>query len=256
MNHRFVVFVSVLLALGSLPIAAKPAPAFVNAAVNDAGRPDVDRQRDADRKPADMLAFAGVKQGSTVVELVPGEGYYTRILSKAIGPLGHLYAIAPAPRPDSPASMPDRTAAAKVIASQPGYLNVSVLVQVIQRLELPDHVDLVWTTQNYHDVHNARDIDMLRFNQSIYNALKPGGIYLVSDHTAAPGAPADVTSTLHRIDPETVKKEVLAAGFEFEAGSDLLRNPRDPHTEPVFDPSIRGKTDQFVLKFRKPAKAN
>ena len=256
MNHCSTALILSVLVFGGLPVAAKPAPAFINAAIMDAGRPDADRQRDAGRKPAAMLAFAGVKHGSTVVELVPGGGYYTRILSKAVGPLGHLYAIAPAPRPDSPASTPDRAAAAKDIATKPGYLNVTVLVQTIKKLELPAQADLVWTTQNYHDVHNVPDIDLLSFNQSIYKALKPGGVYLVSDHTAMSGAPADVTSTLHRIDPETVKKEVLAAGFQFAGSSDLLKNPEDPHTTPIFDPSIRGKTDQFVLKFIKPVKAD
>jgi predicted methyltransferase len=238
------------------PLQAGPAPDFVVSAIQDAERPDSDRQRDAARKPAEMLVFAGVKSGSTVVELVPGAGYYTRILSKAVGPLGHLYAIAPAPRPDSPASTPDRAAAAKDIATKPGYLNVTVLVQPIAKLELPAQADLIWTTQNYHDVHNVPDIDLLSFNQSIFKALKPGGIYLISDHRAAAGSPADVTSTLHRIDPETVKKEVLAAGFKFAGRTDLLKNPADPLTAPVFDPSIRGRTDQFVLKFVRPLKTD
>jgi len=255
MLPRFPAIAATILAVISFQIAAGPAPNYVIAAIKDSGRPDADRLRDANRKPAEMLTFAGIKPGTTVVELVPGGGYYTRILSKAIGPLGHLYAIAPAPRPESDASTPDRAAAAKVIASQPGYLNVNVLVQAIRKLELPEHADLVWTTQNYHDVHNVQEIDLFGFNRSVFNSLKPGGIYLVSDHAAAPGAPADVTSTLHRIDPQVVKKEIMAAGFEFVGSSDLLRNHADPHTAPIFDPSIRGKTDQFILKFRKPVKS-
>jgi predicted methyltransferase len=88
----------------------------------------------------------------------------------------------------------------------------------------------------------------------VYAALKPGGVYLVLDHVAASGSPADVSDTLHRIEPSTVRREVEAAGFTFEGESALLANPLDPHTAGVFDASIRGRTDQFILKFRRPAK--
>jgi predicted methyltransferase len=95
---------------------------------------------------------------------------------------------------------------------------------------------------------------MAAVNKAIYDALKPGGLYIVLDHIAEAGSGLRDTNTLHRIDPETVKKEVTAAGFEFAGEDSGLRNPSDPHTKNVFDPSIRGKTDQFVFKFRKPAK--
>jgi predicted methyltransferase len=115
-------------------------------------------------------------------------------------------------------------------------------------------VDVVFTAQNYHDVHNVPNIDLAAFNKSVFDALKPGGVYVVLDHAAAAGSGGRDTSTLHRIDPETVKSEVLAAGFVLAGQSKVLENAQDAHTVPVFDPSIRGKTDQFILKFRKPKK--
>ncbi len=229
-------------------------PAYITAAVADAGRPEADRQRDADRKPAETLLFADIRPGKQVVELVPGGGYYTRLLSTVVGKHGKLYAVSPASRTAPTADEPDRAAPVKAIAADPHYANVTVLVQSIRSLSLPEQADVVWTSQNYHDVHNVPDLDLLAFNKSIFEALKPGGRYFLIDHSAAANAPADVTSTLHRIDSELVKREVIAAGFVLEAESPLLRNRADPRTAAVFDPAIRGKTDQFVLKFRKPKK--
>lgn len=251
------ILVATTLALAALSfqsIARDSAPTHLVAAVADAGRPDADKRRDADRKPLEAMQFAGIKSGTQIVELVPGGGYFTRLLSKAVGKGGKVYAVAPAPKPDAPAGAPDRAASVKAIAADANYQNVTVLVQPIKRLELPAKVDVVWTSQNYHDVHNVPDIDLLAFNKSIFDALKPDGVYFVIDHVAASDAAADVTSKLHRINPDVVKKEILAAGFVLEAQSDLLHNAADPHTAAVFDPSIRGKTDQFMFKFRKPKK--
>jgi predicted methyltransferase len=226
----------------------------ISDAVADKARPEADTQRDAERKPAQTLAFAGVKPGATVIELIPGGGYYSRLLSKVVGPKGHLYALVPAPRPDAAPDAPDRSLAIKAIAAASGYGNVSVLVQPIRALQLPSQADLVWTSNNYHDVKNAQGIDMLAFNKSVFGALKPGGHYLVIDHAAAADAPADVTDTLHRIRATTVKEEVQAAGFVLESESEVLHSTTDGHDLKVFDPAIRGKTDQFVLKFVKPKK--
>jgi predicted methyltransferase len=110
----------------------------------------------------------------------------------------------------------------------------------------------VWTSQNYHDLHNRPNADLAAFNKNVFDSLKPGGTYIVLDHAAEAGSGTRDTSTLHRIDPEVVKTEVTAAGFKLEGQSDVLKNPQDPHTANVRDPSIRGKTDQFILKFRKP----
>lgn len=231
---------------------AASVPGNIAAAVADSNRPDADKTRDADRKPAETLAFTGVKAGAQVAELLPGSGYFTRLFSKAVGSSGHVYALVPAPLTDAPADVPDFAARVKVIAANPNYANVSVVVEPFSQLKVPVPVDLVWTSQNYHDLHNFPGLDVGVFNKMVFDDLKPGGIYLILDHTAEPGSGGRDTHTLHRIDSETVKKEVLAAGFVFVGSSDLLRQPSDNHSLKVFDPTIRGKTDQFILKFRKP----
>ncbi|HEX3950333.1 MAG TPA: hypothetical protein VHW95_10830 [Steroidobacteraceae bacterium] len=118
----------------------------------------------------------------------------------------------------------------------------------------PEQLDEFWISQNYHDLHDnfMGPVDMVAFNRAVFAALKPGGVYVVLDHVAAKGSPPDVTDTLHRIEAATVRREVEAAGFKFSAESTLLANPADPHTAGVFDLSIRGRTDQFILKFRRP----
>src|ERR1700675_2649405 len=227
-------------------------PDNIAAAIADGNRPDADKQRDADRKPGETLAFAGVKSGAQIAELLPGGGYFTRIFSKAVGASGHVYALVPARSPDAPADTPDFAARVKAIAADPNYANVSVVVEPFSQLGVPAPVDLVWTSQNYHDLHNFPGLDVGIFNKMVFDDLKPGGIYLVLDHRAEAGSGGRDTKTLHRIDPETVKKEVLAAGFVLVGGSDLLRRPGDSHSVKVFDPAVRGKTDQFLFKFRKP----
>jgi predicted methyltransferase len=227
--------------------AAEKAPAYIAAAVADPGRPAADTARDADRKPAESLAFAGVKQGEQVVDFIPGGGYFTRILSKAVGPHGHVIAL-------SPTGSPDKYAApTRALAADPAYTNVTATVQMVS--DLPKgSVDLFWTAQNYHDLHNISSVDVAALDKSIFAALKPGGTFLVIDHADAAGSGFKNTNTLHRIDVEAVKKEVESAGFVLAAQSDLLKNPNDPHTAAVFDPSVKGKTDQFILKFEKPNK--
>jgi len=253
---KFARALALLLALpASLPLLASDSvPAPIHAAVADTSRPAADTQRDAQRKPAETLAFAGVRPGNTVIELIPGGGYFTRLLSKTVGPTGHLVALVPAPRPDSPPDAPDRTLPIKAIAAESGYGNVTLLVQPIKALQLPAGADLVWTSDNYHDVKNVPGLDITAFNKAVFAALKPGGVYIVIDHDAAADAPADVTSTLHRVRESTVEQEVVAAGFVLDSKSALLRNSTDKHDLAVFDAAIRGKTDQFLLKFRKPAK--
>jgi predicted methyltransferase len=210
-------------------------------------RPAEDVARDAARKPQEMVAFAGVKPGDKVVELLPGTGYFTRVLSAAVGPEGAVYAAAP------PASSPDAQPAAAKIAAEPGYGNVKPIALGLGGLQVPEPVDVLFTAQNYHDFHLKRlNLNVANTNKGLYDAIKPGGVLLIIDHTAVAGAPVDVADTLHRIDPAIVKREVEAAGFKLEAESEALRNPDDPKTASAFDPSIRGKTDQFVMRFRKP----
>ena len=232
-----------LLAAGCAAIAASGG-ATLKAVLADPARPEADRVRDADRKPAELMAFASIKPGTTIAELGPGGGYFTRILTGAVGAKGHVYAMVGRPSPvlsDYAATHPNLT----VVSIQPGEINVAA------------PVDVVWTTLNYHDFKNNKvgesDVATLT-NAAAFKALKPGGVYFIVDHQAAKGAGASVTSTLHRIEGATVQKEVEAAGFKLEARSALLHHAADDHSLAVRETGVRGKTDQFILKFRKPKK--
>jgi predicted methyltransferase len=232
---------------------ASPAmPANIVTAVADPARPAADRARDADRKPAEVLAFADVKPGDTVVDLIPGGGYFTRVFSKAVGPSGHVYALVPS---FLAKAYPQSVAAIQAVAADPAYRNVTVWVEGVGKLATQGPVDLVWTSQNYHDLHGpslppdtASAID-----HAVLTALRPGGVYIIEDHAAEAGSGVRDAGVLHRIDPAFVRDEVETAGFTFEAESPVLHNARDPRTARVFDPTIRGHTDQFVFKFRKPS---
>ncbi len=226
-------------------------PASIVAAVADPSRPAEDRARDVARKPAEVIAFAGVKPGDTVVDLIPGGGYFTRIFSKAVGPSGHVYALVPSYLAKA---YPQSVTAIQALAADPAYRNVTVWVEGVGKLAAQGPVDLVWTSQNYHDLHGpslppdtASGVD-----HAVFMALRPGGAYVIEDHVAEAGSGVRDAGTLHRIDPAFVRDEVEAAGFKFEAESPALHNLLDPHTGRVFDPAIRGHTDQFVFKFRKP----
>ena len=221
-------------------------PKYITAAVANPMRPAADTERDANRKPVETLSFAGVKPGDQVVEFGPGKGYYTRLLSVVVGANGKVTTVSALPPPDAPPPP------VQAIAADPHYGNVHVTLQRIAALKLPANVDLVWTSQNYHDFHDIPDVQVASLNKAVFEALKPGGIYFVLDHSAEAGSGTRDTNTLHRIDEETVKQEVKAAGFELVDESDVLRNKDDPRSGKVFEPPIQGHTDQFLLKFRKP----
>ncbi len=231
------------------PIDATPEGAIA-AAILDSGRPAEDTARDSARKPALMLAFAGVKPGMFVGEMFPGGGYFTRLLSTTVGPSGRVIALVPA---TTAATAPQQIDPVRAIAANPTYANVTV--ETPNGTPTPSIlVDLIWTSQNYHDVHAfGAPGSAEAINRAVFAALKPGGVYFVVDHAAQAGSGVRDVKTLHRIDIDTVKREVIAAGFVLEAESPALANPADPRTLLVFDPAIRGHTDQFVLRFRKPA---
>ena len=233
--------------------SASSNPGYIAAAVADSNRPDADKLRDANRKPVQTLEFLGVKPGEQIAEILPGGGYFTRIFSKAVGPSGHIFALVPERPADAPANLPDLAGKVKAIAADPNYPNVTVVVEPLSKLVTPTPVDLVFTAQNYHDLHNF-PVDVVAFDKIILASLKPGGLFVVLDHSAPAGSGLADTKTLHRIDADVVKQEVTAAGFEFVGASEILANTADTRTAAVFDPSIRGKTDQFILKFRKPKK--
>ena len=227
---------------------AKPTPAM-EAAVADKGRPEADTKRDADRKPAEMLDFAGIKPGMVVGDFLPGGGYFTRIFAKAVGPKGKVLAITNPP-PATATTPPPINA----IAADPQYGNITLVSTGIGTFKLPEQVDVMWTSQNFHDLYLTRfNLDVPAVVKEIYAAVKPGGVFIVLDHRAADGAPVvETANTLHRIDPASVRKTVEAAGFKYEGESKVLVNPADDHTKGVFDPALRGHTDQFIYKFRKP----
>ncbi|HEY1900492.1 MAG TPA: hypothetical protein VGG49_11925 [Steroidobacteraceae bacterium] len=239
--------------------AAEKIPKPIAAAVADPSRPSADTDRDAARKPAEMLAFAGIKPGEQIVELLPGGGYFTRVLSLTVGPKGHIYALGFPPRPRRPGSSAPAMAMAmasplEALAKDPHYGNISVLTLAALDSDPPGvpQVDLVWTSDNYHDMHNGPTANIAAFNKHVFSILKHHGVFVVIDHVAAAGSGTSDTSTMHRIDPEAVKTEVEAAGFRLAGSSDAAHNPNDPHTAPVRDASVRGHTDEFALKFIKP----
>jgi predicted methyltransferase len=226
--------------------AAKAIPEADSAAVANPDRPAADRQRDVNRKPAEIVAFAGMKPGEKVADFLPGTGYYSRIFSGVVGPRGHVYAFYPAELKHGQPAVGS--------APFPGFTNVTAISSPVNEFKAPAKLDVVWLSDNYHDLHDPPfgPADLAKVNKAVFDALKPGGTYLVLDHAAEPGSGLRDTNTRHRIDEETVKKEIEAAGFTLAGESPVLRNPADDHLARIFDPSIRGKTDQFVLKFRKP----
>ena len=218
---------------------------YIAASIADSRRPEADTSRDALRHPADILAFMQVRPGQRIADVGPGGGYYTRLLAVAVGERGRVYAIDRAGTAERPRPI------AAVVS---GYPNMSVVEQGTQTWTAPEPLDAVMIVNIYHDLANAPDnAGGAVSNRSVFNALKPGGVLLVADHAAAETAEANVTSTLHRIQQARVRSELEAAGFVFEAESQVLRNPADNRTERVFEADIRGHTDQFVMRFRKPA---
>ena len=239
-------------ALASAASAAE-APVDIAQAIADPARPPVQVELDQWRKPAEVIAFAGLKRGDRVADFMSGGGYFTRLFSKVVGPTGRVYAFLPTQQLQNCA--PEETAGTKSLQRDPRYENVHVMADTSERFSAPEALDMIWMSQSYHDLHDRfmAPTDTALLNAAIFRALKPGGVFIVIDHAAEPGSGLRDTETLHRIDPESIRSEVTAAGFVLEARSDLLRNPADSHALLVFDPAIRHRTDQVILKFRKPA---
>jgi predicted methyltransferase len=242
--------VTVLLAATAISTAAlsqnrAPVPPYVKSAIADTNRPQPDKDRDAVREPAEMLAFAGIRPGSIVAEMIPGGGYFTRIFSKAVGPTGHVYLFnnAPAAGRAPPGFI--------AIAEDPAYKgNVTAVLGPLPEMKAPKPVDVVWTSQNYHDLPVAARGPI---NKAAFAMLKPGGTYIVLDHSAIVGTGSFAAETgKHRIDENLVKLEVMQAGFKLVGENNILRNPTDPRTGTVFEKTLNRDTDQFILKFQKP----
>jgi predicted methyltransferase len=230
----------------------QPGPDPVASAVADPARPAKDVARDRDRKPDATLRFIGVRPGDRIADYASGSGYFTRLFSAAVGPTGQVYASVPSGLLTFPNIV---SGLAETQSWSVKHPNVTItLGSALAAARYPEPLDIFWIGQNYHDLlaDFMGPVDIARFNKAVYAALKPGGYYVILDHVAAPGSPADVTDSLHRIEPALVRKQVEAAGFEYVGASQALANSSDPHTAGVFDPSIRGRTDQFLFKFRKP----
>ena len=237
-------------AIGLAGAAAAASSPQVQAALADPARPAADRDRDTPRRAAELMAFARLKPGQTVVDYMPGGGYFTRIFSAAVGPKGHVYAVFP----DFMAKFETKeVAAVTAIAADPNYKNVTLSTIPGGSFSTPRKLDLIWTSENYHDLQFGLSHDqIIALDKAILADLKPGGAFVVIDHVAAPGTGWTVARTLHRIDPKQILADMKEAGFVLDAESDVLRNPADPHDKLVFDPSIRGKTDQVAYRFRRP----
>ena len=243
---------AVLAAKPPMQVMPSPVPTYVFAAVENHNRGD-DQGLDANRKPIDVLAFAGVKPGMKVADLIPGHGYWSVLFSDIVGPKGHVYLVWPKEYESD-----DKEDFAVTQTLPARFANMSVLEQAAANFSAPETLDVVFTCQNYHDYPDKfmGPTDPMLLNRAVYRALKPGGVFIVIDHAAEAGSGLRDTDTLHRIDPAIVKKQVTAAGaFEFAGESMALHNPADDHKMLVFKKEIRGHTDQFIYKFRKPLKA-
>ena len=226
------------------PIDVSPS---IAKAVADPARAAAQVETDANRKPGETLAFAGVKPGMIIGEMFPGGGYFTQMLSVVVGPKGHVYGIENPGWEGSLKSDQD-------LITEKKLANVSVVGLPFGTVSFPKPLDLVWVTQNYHDLKIAKygQADTAAFNRAVFAALKPGGTYFILDHEAPTGTDLAAIARLHRIEKAQVIKEVTAAGFVLVAESTLLHRADDDLTLPIFDKRVQGHTDQYALKFSKP----
>jgi len=240
-----------LVAALSLPLQAA-APSTVDAviakAVADPGRPADSKAADALRLPAETLAFSGVRPGMTVGEFYPGGGYYTRMLSDVVGATGHVYGL-------ENAGWKGAVDANNKVLAEGKWKNVSMDSKPFGTVSFPKPLDLVWITQNYHDlkVPEFGTVDTVAFDRAVYNALKPGGVFFILDHQAASDLTNAQIAKLHRINRDVVVREVTSVGFKLADEGNFLRRSGDDHSLPIFDKAIQGHTDQYALKFVKPA---
>jgi predicted methyltransferase len=238
------------------PASTEPSPEdeqALRAAVDSEERPADDRARDEARKPYEVLRFFDIRPGMHVADLGAGGGYLSEILARAVGAEGRVYVQ------NSPFVV--ERFAAKPLGDRLARLSmphVQRLDTEFDALGLPQgELDAVLMVLFYHDTFwmpkaDGGKVDRATMNRAIFDALKPGGVFGVIDHHAQAGSRDRDVQTIHRGDAELIKEEILAAGFELDAESDILRHPEDDRTKNVFDPALRGKTDQFVYRFRKP----
>jgi predicted methyltransferase len=240
---------ALIAAAASALFLSSAAPVFsasqadINAAIANPNRPQADKDNDAKRHPADILAFTNIKAGDKVAELVPGGGYNTRLMSKIVGPSGHIYAT------NAPTLNERFKTGVNPIVADPSYGNVSVVEAPLAEMKFPEPLDLIYTAENYHDFQNMGMFltDTAAMDKAAFAALKPGGLFIITDYVGQPGTGKTQTQQLHRIDPAVIKSEVMAAGFQLDAESTALMNPSDNLT----GRSGQGSS-QMMYRFRKP----
>ena len=239
---RPLILCALVLALSTGTAAS--VPSIIAQAVADPSRPAAQRATDADRKPAETLAFAGVKPGMVVGEFYPGTGYFSRMLARVVGPSGHVYGLEN-----------ERWMKPEDAAKLSGLPGITIDRAPFGTVRFPRPLDIAWVTQNYHDLKIAEygSVDTAVFDRAVYAALKPGGTFFVLDHEAPAGTDLAAIARLHRIERTQVIREVTAAGFRLVAEGNFLRRPADDHSLSIFDKRIQGHTDQYALKFLKPA---
>ena len=236
----------------AVPMAASAAPADVKASVAaTAARSEANVKLDESRKPAEVLKFLGLQQGMWVADPFGANLYWAEITAPAVGPKGRVTIWAP----KQFYGQEDYDNLAALNAKQP---NVFMRVSPMESPDLPGKYDLMLINLDYHDVYwesakyGIARMDPDQWLKTVYDSMRPGGVVGVIDHVGNAGDTRATVEKLHRIDPEVVKADFKRAGFKLEATSDMLRNPADDHSLNVFDPKIRGKTDRFFFKFRKP----
>ena len=230
-----------------------PASEIYSLAVHHSDRSDADVARDSQRKPAEVMEFLAIRPGMTVLDMFSGGGYYSELLSRVVGPDGSVTAHSN----KAYLGFSGEESAARYDANR--LPNTSVLMAENNELELStDTYDAVTMILAYHDIYfenleiSWAKIDGPKLLAELYKAMKPGAVLGIVDHAAEPGSPPETGGTTHRIDKGLVIREVEAAGFMLDGQSDILRNVDDDYEKSVFEPEIRGKSDRFVLRFRKP----
>lgn len=245
------------LSCAAVPVLAQTAPPSAeqlqyhyDIAVRVPSRTIEEVDRDPQRHPVDILTFAGIAPGQKIADVRPGSGYFTRLFAQVSASDegdGQVYAF-----------IPNRTMERDNPLIQPlvdGYRNVHRINGNLddETFAFPTPLDVVFMSQEYHDFTIPRfGVDVAKMNARVFAALKPGGVFVVIDHQAAAGTGISVAGTLHRIEGAELRRQVEAAGFVFDGETAVLANPADDHSINVFDAAIRGRTDQFVYRFRKP----
>ena len=271
------VIASAVLSLGACSTAGAGAgallPPRIAEVVASPDRSDADRSNDLRRKPAQLLAFIGIRPGMVALDISAGGGYTTELLARAVGPAGRVYgqsaariARPPPAQPEGAAAPPASAAlapagnAARLAptgvaarAQKPGLGHIVAVVQPFENPLPPDvpasTLDLATLMFNYHDLGHM-GVDRAQMNSAVFAALKPGGMYVIADHSGRPGTGISEAGTLHRIEESFLRAEVERAGFRWLAAGDFLRNPADPRDQNT--PNPPQPKDEFVLKFVKP----